>query len=438
LTAAPALPWAVPLFTTPVWRYALVFGLYFNQGVVAGFALTAVPNHFAALGATHSEIGAHIALVGLPWIVQPLWGPVVDRCGGARMGRRRFWVVAGLLTSLVALSRLLSLDPSSAATLAAISLVLVWHSAFAALTDTATDAMIIDCVPAAQLGVTNAVTRAGFVSGIALGAALFGWVLQAHGLRLAATLLLGIGGVVALLPLLVRERAPDAVLSLRWSLASSGNGSFRALFGTLGRLLRQRRTLLLLGGCFAIDAAAATFRVPLAVALIQQGGWQAADLSRLQAAIAFGSGTAGALAIGWWADRVGALRALAVLLALCALGHVAVGALVLAPDGAGLAAFGPLALGVSTVLPALVFVAVAPVVMRASHGPAAATGFALFMAALNFGDVAGSAVAGTLAAATGLGAIGLGAGGVFATGAALAVYHWRLDRRSAGMPGPGG
>jgi len=418
-TAAAAHP-AGPLFTTPAWRYALVFWLYCYQGLVAGFALTAVPNHFAALGATATQVGAHIAMVGLPWILQPAWGPVVDRCGTFRMGRRRFWIVVGLLASLVALSRLLLLGEVAAAELATISAVLLVHSGFATLIDTATDGMIIDRVPVERLGLVNAVTRSGFVFGIAVGAALFAWLLQVQGLRIAVTVLVGIGGIALVLPLLVREQAADAWLSLRQrTLPAGGQTSFAALFRQLGRTLQRRTTLALLVGCFAVDAAAAMFRVPLAVALIQQEGWDAAALSRLQAAVALGSGTMGALAIGWWTDRVGPERILAVLLGLCAVGHAGAGTLLLFPS-APWPMLGPWALGMSSVLPALVFVALAPLVMQRSRGPAAATSFALFMAALNLGDVCGSAVAGTATSAAGLSAVGMATGVLFAVGAAVA------------------
>ena len=106
---------------------------------MAGFALTALPNHAAGQGAGTAELGAYAAAIGLPWVLQPLWGPVVDRFGGMRMGRRRFWVLLALMGSLVAQSCLLWV----ANKLPAIALVFMAHSLCAALMDTATDAMKI-------------------------------------------------------------------------------------------------------------------------------------------------------------------------------------------------------------------------------------------------------------------------------------------------------
>ena len=405
---------AAPLIAAPAWRYAVIGGLYAYQGLVAGFAITALPNYYAAMGATAAAVGAHVATVGLPWILQPLWGPVVDRFGGFAMGRRRFWVVAALTLSLLALARLLLVEDESVAGLPAVSAVFLVQSAFAALSDTATDGMIIDNVPAERLGTANAVTRVGFVCGIALGASLFAWMLPAHGLHASAAALLGIGVFALLLPLIVRERAGDALLSLRPAPAHPAGETFPRLLRRLAASFAGGATLILLAICFATDYVGALFRLPLTVDLIQNRGWEAEALSRFQAVTALLTGTVGALLVGWWTDREGTSRALAILLSLCAVSHLGAAALLLSADPGWAAMTGPLALGLSTVMPALLFVALAPAVMQASLGPAAATRFALFMASLNMGDVAGSAMSGQVASAVGLPLVGFVAGGAFA------------------------
>ena len=63
-----------------------------------------------------------------------------------------------------------------------------------------------------------------------------------------------------------------------------------------------------------------------------------------------------------------------------------------------------MALSLSGITSALSFVALAPVVMQASRGAVTASRFALYMAALNLGDVLGAAVAGR---AAGLGVVTL-------------------------------
>jgi MFS family permease len=410
----------LPFIVSPAWRTTLIGSLYAWQGLVAGFALTAIPNHFAALGASAAEVGAYVAMVGLPWIAQPLWGPVVDRFGGLAMGRRRFWVVLAFLGSLLSLARLLNLPPQVAAVLPAIGAVFLVQGAFAALADTATDAMIIDHVPAGKLGTASAVTRIGFVGGSAIGAVLFAAMLASLGLRAATMLLLAIGAAISLLPLLVREAEGDALFSHRRARDRphrhppvSGRSMYRSL-------LSGRSTWILLAACFAVDAAAAAFAVPLGVDLIQARGWTAATLSNAQAGAALAAGTLGALLVGWWTDRIGVQRALTVLLCCCALAHAMAGLLLAAEMPVFLRFGAPLALALSTIMPALVFVALAPAIMRRSAGALAATRFALFMAMLNMGSVAGAAVSAQIASSIGIPNVGFAASAVFAV-AALAL-----------------
>lgn len=373
-----------------------MLGLYLYQGAVASLALIALPNHLASLGASVSAIGAFMAVVGLPWTIQPLWGPVVDRFGTSRMGPRRSWVFLGLVGALACLA-LIFVTADDAVPLAWLGGLFLAHSVFASLVDTAADAMIIDHAPSRQLGHTTALTRAGLAVGLAAGASLFSWILPTAGLPPAVALLLALGAITTMLVLLVRESPADATLSLRPRMApvprrtrevrEPADGLLRLL-----RVMLERRSLALLGFCVALEFAVALLGVCLAVAMVQEGGWAAPTVSRLQGLLALGAGTLGAFAVGWWSDRVGPRRSLFALLLACTAAHAAATALLVHRSvAAGEAAF---ALGLSTIAPALVFVALAPAVMLRCRGRDTATRFALFMAALNLGSVAGAAAAG--------------------------------------------
>ncbi len=418
-----------------------VFCLYAYQGLVAGFALTALPNHHAGLGASASDMAWHNAVVGLPWILQPAWGPLVDRFGDFRMGRRRFWMAAALSGSLAMLLLLLAV-PDAPGGLARASWALAGHSAFASLLDTALDAMVIDRIPPEGLGRANASTRAGFVSGIAAGAALFGFLLEPTpfrpailGLHGAALLLAAVGLFAAVPVLLFRENASDAFVSLRRrSPAGTGTRAGRPFRSSLRRFLApmlRRQTMFLIAFCVAVEGAGAAVQLRTGLDLIQKQNWNAASLSGLQAVIGFFSGTLGVFAVGWWSDRMGALRGLFAVLLASAAGYGAT-ALLLA---GGLDSGAPLAAAMATGVPVLVFVALAPAVMRASRGPGAATRFALFMAALNLGGVGGNAVAGALGGGLPLWAPVLAAGCVFAGCALLARRPHLLFRRGAAAGG---
>jgi len=388
-----------PSLTSPGWRFGLFTLLYLYQGLVAGFALTALANHFAAAGASTAEVGRHLALVGLPWVLQPLlWGPVIDRATPHPMGPRRHWLVLSLACAQASLAGLFLLGQAPGPT--AVSAVLVLHSLAASLADTATDRMIAGSVPAGELGRTSAATRAGFVIGSAAGAAIFAWLLAARGLPAAAGLLLALTTPLALAPVLVREAPGDRLLALRRVPPSRapdrGRGLEAAAFAR--RLLaafRTRDAAILLALCFAIDFGLALFQVPFAVALVQVHGWEAGDLSRLQAGLALLGGTLGAAGLGAAVDRIGPRRALRALLVACAAAFGIAGALI----GAGFAATaGPVILGLASVVPALLYVALLPTVLLASRaGQASATQFQVYMAAMNLGDVLGSALAGALA-----------------------------------------
>lgn len=414
-----------PLIALPRWRYATVFALYAYQGLVAGFGTIAVPNFHAAAGASTEAIGAHIATVGLPWILQPLWGPLVDRYGGFAMGRRRSWVLAAFLGTLLALSVLLLLD---GAPLPAISAVFLAHSAAAALMDTATDGMIMDDVPADRLGLTNAVTRAGFTTGMLLGASGLAWLLPPFGLGATTGILLGAALLIGVIPLTVRERAGDAFLSLRRDRTREA-GTLPALLRELGREVARPANLLLFAFCIAQEAAGTLLQVPLGVHLIQAGGWSAESLSSVQGVVIVLGGTIGTLLAGLWTDRAGSARTLAVLIALSAASNL-LAAPLLAWSDAGVAAFvGPAALTLANLTSALSYVALAPAVMQASRGPVAATRFALYMAALNLGGVLGSAVSGPVAGTLGLPLTALVSGLMLAAAAAAAPRMVRLTAR---------
>ncbi|MET7245191.1 MFS transporter [Methylobacterium sp. EM32] len=405
------------------WRFCLFTLLYLYQGVVAGFGLTALANHFAASGASAAEVGRHLALVGLPWVLQPLlWGPVIDRGTPHRMGPRRAWLVLALLGAQASLAGLLLLGAQAGLT--AISLVLALHSLAASLADTTTDRMIAGSVPTDELGRTSAATRAGFVIGSAAGSAVFAWILAAHGFPAAAGALLGLTTPLALAALLVRENPGDVLLCLRGFAPRQRRAPGGLAFAKkLLSAFRRRDAALLLAMCFSIDLGLALFQVPFAVALVQVHGWDAEGLSRLQALLALLGGTLGAAGIGAAVDRIGPGRALRLLLLACAAAFAAAGALI----AAGLeAAAGPVILGLASVVPALLYVALQPAVLLASRaGGASATQFQIYMAAMNLGDVTGAALAGPLAAVLASTLVAFGVAGLF-----LACAYWVTDWRA--------
>ncbi|MCJ2058063.1 MFS transporter [Methylobacterium sp. J-048] len=373
--------------------YGVFFATYLYQGLIAGFSLTALANHLAARGVPATEVGLHFALAGLPWTLQPiLWGPLVDRSAQRRMGRRRPFAVAAILGCHATIALMLLLDADQVGLLGLAFLV---HSLFASLLDTACDRMIMDHVPAAELGRVSACTRAGFVAGTSLSAGLLGWTLSRYGLTVSLSGLLASGVLASLPMLLVREAPADALMDFGRRGPAPRRVPFLRFLRRLVLALRRKRALQLLALCFGLDAALGLFELPFSVDLLQGRGWDAAALSRLQAGLALVSGTAGAFAIGVWSDRAGPVRPLRLLLLASASTFVLAGVLI----AAGLLrSAAPLILALTNALPGLLIVALMPALLQASRGRAgAATQFEVYMAAMNLGSVAGTVLSGWLA-----------------------------------------
>jgi PAT family beta-lactamase induction signal transducer AmpG len=111
-------------------RYVAFFYLYVMQGLPAGFALTAVANYLIAEGASAAAVGSFVAVVGLPWAVQFVWGPVIDRFQHSALGRRKPWVVLSQLVAFLASLGILTID-DPVRQVGALSLAFFIHSIFA-------------------------------------------------------------------------------------------------------------------------------------------------------------------------------------------------------------------------------------------------------------------------------------------------------------------
>lgn len=164
---------------SPRLRYFTFFYLYVMQGIPSGFGLTAIANYLVGQNVSPQVVGGFIAIVGIPWIIQFVWGPIIDRYQYSVIGHRKHWVV---LTQLVAVAASLSLllveDPVRQLSL--MGTLFFVHSIFASVQDASVDAIAISVVPEAERGRINAFMRGGYLSGVALGAAGLSYVLHAY------------------------------------------------------------------------------------------------------------------------------------------------------------------------------------------------------------------------------------------------------------------
>jgi len=147
--------------TASPWRW--VPSLYFGQGIpyIAVMALSVIV--YKNLGVSNTDIALYTSWLYLPWVVKPLWSPLVDM-----FGRKRHWVVAmqfvtGAALAMVALT--LPLDHAFQLTLA-----VFWLIAFASAThDIAADGYYLLALrphqQAAFVGVRSACFRAANIAG---------------------------------------------------------------------------------------------------------------------------------------------------------------------------------------------------------------------------------------------------------------------------------
>ena len=70
----------------PIWRW--VPTLYFAQGVPYVVVMTLSVVMYKNLGVTNTDIALYTSWLYLPWVIKPLWSPLVDL-----LGRKRVWIV---------------------------------------------------------------------------------------------------------------------------------------------------------------------------------------------------------------------------------------------------------------------------------------------------------------------------------------------------------
>jgi MFS family permease len=150
-------------------KIAFLSALYFVQGLPFGFQANALPNYLRSSGVSLTHIGLAGALA-LPWAFKALWAPLVDRHGSESFGRRKSWIVP--MQGLMALAcGVAALVPPNAALTTLLLLIFVLNL-FAATQDIAVDALAVELLGEAELGVGNAAQVVGYKLGMLTGGGL--------------------------------------------------------------------------------------------------------------------------------------------------------------------------------------------------------------------------------------------------------------------------
>lgn len=360
----------VNLLDRPGGRTAVFTVLYASEGAPIGFIWWALPTLLRQADVPVVDITALTAMLVLPWVFKFLWAPLVDALQTPRWGYRAS-IMATQIVMAAALVPLIWLDP--VAELATWKVLLLVHAVAASTQDVAIDALAISTVPRAERGRLNGAMQAGML----VGRSLFGGGVLLVASRLGRDwIVLGLVGwiLVALLVLLFVR--PTARVGTE-PTAESATGS---LWGTLAAVFRLRTTWL--GLAFALVSAAAFEATgQLAGPYLVDRQLPADQIGLFFGVFAVSATLVGGLLGGWWSDRLGRLRSVALF--LC--GVVASVALLGWIDLQGGAAPGTLLL----VLTAMYFcvglftVSSYALFMDLTHPRLGATQFSTFMAATN-------------------------------------------------------
>jgi PAT family beta-lactamase induction signal transducer AmpG len=268
------------------------------------------------LGRSNTTIGL-MSYVALPYLLKPLWAPLVDRFPMPFLGRRRGWMLVMQIALAAGIALLALQDPRVSLTpIAVCALAVVF---FSATQDIAIDAWRADVSLPSERGLAAAATNLGyrFASYIAFAMALvvadyFGW--RPAFLLLAALMLLFVVATV---------RAPSSHNTYRpRSLTESVVEPLRELLGTPSALSLIGVVLL-----FKIGDA---FANKLFTPFMMDVGFTKTEIGVIVKFIFTGGSLAGAVLGGVLMVRLGLLRSMLAFGVLQALSNLLYCALALA------------------------------------------------------------------------------------------------------------
>lgn len=218
--------------------------LYFGQGIPYAVVMTLSVVMYKNTGVSNTDIGLYTAWLYLPWVIKPLWSPIVEL-----FRTKRFWIVGmqlliGAALAMVALTTHL---PS----FFQMSLAVLWLLAFSSAThDIAADGFYMlglrQKQQAAFVGVRSTFWRLGLIAGQGALVFLAGQLTEKMGdprtawsivfFVLAAMFLVLVGYHQLVLPKPVADRS-----------APPGRKLFREFFDTFAAFFRKEGILVTIG-----------------------------------------------------------------------------------------------------------------------------------------------------------------------------------------------
>lgn len=167
----------------PFASFAVLFALYFSQGLPSGVLAHAVPAIMREQGVALEYIGL-IKLLALPWALKFIWAPYVDRLGFKRLGVHRTWIIAmqSLLIAILLFASFASFENLLGPLMIVFLLGVLVINTAAATQDIATDGLAVKTLQSRWRGLGNSIQVTGYKvgmiisgSGLLLAIEMFGW-----------------------------------------------------------------------------------------------------------------------------------------------------------------------------------------------------------------------------------------------------------------------
>lgn len=374
-------------------RLSTVTAMYFAQGVQSGLLFTALPAYFAMKGVEASVIGGFISLLFLPWSFKIISAPLMDRFSFLPMGRRRPWVIAGMLLALLGyIGMSLVQNPlDNISMLIAAGMVVSISTAFM---DVAIDGMTVDIISEEEYSTANAFMTGGNIIGFATTTAVAAILLSQYGVSLTMKVTALLIGVLALFPILFRERSGERLLPFTAGEASAEAlrlqmKSWSEIGKKLLRVVLLPQSLLLTAIIFLFGIVYGLFQTYLPVWAVQELNWIDTDFSGLVGTAGLIAGIIAMIFISPLMNRLGIKTSLKTfIITLSIVGFVMALVPMLWQKTITIQTFVITYYSFRT----FILIGICTIGMMICQRTVAATQFALYMSILNLGVSIGSAI----------------------------------------------
>jgi PAT family beta-lactamase induction signal transducer AmpG len=376
-------------------RYVTFFYLYILQGVPAGFSLTAIANFLVGRHVNPEKIGTFIALAGLPWILQFVWGPLIDRFQYSSMGNRKLWIVSAQWASVLITTALFSIsDPAN--NLSRLGLIFFANSIAASIQVASVDAMAITITPVNERGKMNGFMRGGFLLGTAFSSTVFSIMLHNYSFKtvaIAHTLILAFFSVLFFFTKINRSNTllPSFLSSVNTKMTDEKNPPFKMVFRKIYNGIASLQSLQYLGLIAVVYFCSSVFIRSYTYHLINVLKWPDKTVSLLQGGWGSVITFIAILIAGNLSDKLGAkYLQIKVMWAIC----IFLLTLSLTYNFWNFQAYSGLALVLWNLADPLLSVAVFPILMGLCIKKVEGSQFTTYLAIINLCDVFGSYVTG--------------------------------------------